>query len=137
MDNKTVFDVNIWVSYFLKGKFTELVDMIANYNVEFFKAKELTEELLSVISRDKFKKYLTLPLERYMSFYEKISTLIPIQTEFFGCRDPKDNYLFDLAFQSNSKYLVSGDKDVLETSIDSPLNVVSLTTFKAIITNIN
>jgi len=59
MDNKTVFDVNIWVSYFLKGKFTELVDMIANYNVEFFRAKELTEELLSVISRDKFKKYLT------------------------------------------------------------------------------
>lgn len=133
MDNKTVFDVNIWVSYFLKGKFTELVDMIANYNVEFFRAKELTEELLSVICREKFKKYLHLPLQSYISFYEKISTLIPIQTEFFGCRDPKDNYLFDLAFQSNSKYLVSGDRDVRETEIDKPLNVVSLRTFKEMI----
>ena len=132
MDNKTVFDVNIWISYFLKGKFTELVDLMANHDVEFFRAKELTE-LVFVISRDKFKKYLHLPLQSYISFYEKISTLIPIQTKFSGCRDPKDNYLFDLAFQSNSKYLVSGDRDVRETEIDKPLNVVSLRTFKEMI----
>ena len=56
MDNKTVFDVNIWISYFLKGRFTELVDLMANHDVEYFRAKELTEELISVISRDKFKK---------------------------------------------------------------------------------
>ena len=133
MDNKTVFDVNIWISYFLKGKFTELVDLMANYDVEFFRAKELTDELISVISRDKFKKYLHLPLQSYISFYEKISTFLTIQKEFSGCRDPKDNYLFDLAFQSNSKYLVSGDRDVLETVIDKPLNVVSLRTFKEMI----
>ena len=133
MGNKTVFDVNIWISYFLKGRFTELVDLMANHDVEFFRAKELTDELVLVISREKFKKYLHLPLQSYISFYEKISTLIPIQTEFFGCRDPKDNYLFDLAFQSNSKYLVSGDRDVRETEIDKPLNVVSLRTFKEMI----
>lgn len=133
MDNKTVFDVNIWISYFLKGKFTELVDMIANYNVEFFRAKELTKELLSVISREKFKKHLHLPLQSYISFYEKICTFLTIQKEFSGCRDPKDNYLFDLAFQSNSKHLVSGDRDVRETEIDKPLNVVSLRTFKEMI----
>jgi len=133
MDNKTVFDVNIWISYFLKGKFTELVDLMANYDVEFFRAKELTDELVSVISRDKFKKYLHLPLQSYISFYEKISTFLTIQKEFLGCRDPKVNYLFDLAFQSDSKYLVSGDRDVIETVIDKPLNVVSLRTFKEMI----
>ena len=133
MDNKTVFDVNIWISYFLKGKFTELVDLMANYDVEFFRAKELTDELVSVISRDKFKKYLHLPLQSYISFYEKISTFLTIQKEFLGCRDPKVNYLFDLAFQSDSKYLVSGDRDVIDTVIDKPLNVVSLRIFKEMI----
>ena len=133
MDNKTVFDTNIWISYFIKGRFTELVDLMANFDVEFFRAMELSNELLSVISRDKFKKYLTLPLDKYISFYEKISTLIAIKKEFFGCRDPKDNFLFDLAFQSNAKYLVSGDRDVMETEIDKPLNVVSLTKFKEMI----
>ena len=133
MDNRTVFDVNIWISYFLKGKFTELVDLMANHDVEFFRAKELTHELISVISRDKFKKYLHLPLQSYISFYEKISTFLTIQNEFSSCRDPKDNYLFDLAFQSHSKYLVSGDRDVRETVINRPLNVVSLRTFKEMI----
>lgn len=102
MDNRTVFDVNIWISYFLKGKFTELVDLMANHDVEFFRAKELTDELVSVLSRDKFKKYLLFPLQSYISFYEKISTFLTIQNEFSDCRDPKDNYLFDLAFQSDS-----------------------------------
>lgn len=133
MDNKTVFDTNIWISYFIKGRFTELVDLMANFDVEFFRAMELSNELLSVISRDKFKKYLTLPLDKYISFYEKISTLIAIKKEFSGCRDPKDNFLFDLAFQSNAKYLVSCDRDVMETEIDKPLNVVSLTKFKEMI----
>lgn len=63
MDNRTVFDVNIWISYFLKGKFTELVSLMANHDVEFFRAKELTDELISVISRDKFKKYLEMIAE--------------------------------------------------------------------------
>ena len=133
MDNKTVFDTNIWISYFIKGRFTELVDLMANFDVEFFRAMELSNELLSVISRDKFKKYLTLPLDKYISFYEKISTLIAIKKDFSGCRDPKDNFLFDLAFQSNAKYLVSCDRDVMETEIDKPLNVVSLTKFKEMI----
>ncbi len=74
MDNKTVFDVNIWISNFLKGRFTELVDLMANHDVEYFRAKELTEELISVISRNKFKKHLHLPLQSYISFYESIST---------------------------------------------------------------
>lgn len=89
MDNRTVFDVNIWISYFLKGKFTELVNLMANHDVEFFRAKELTDELISVISRDKFKKYLHLPLQSYISFYEKISTFLTIQKEFSDCRAQK------------------------------------------------
>lgn len=48
-------------------------------------------------------------------------------------RQQKDNYLFDLAYQSNSKYLVSGDRDVRETPITKPLEVVSLTKFKEVI----
>ena len=69
----------------------------------------------------------------FLPYMMPFSTFLTIQKEFSGCRDPKDNYLFDLAFQSNSKYLVSGDRDVRETEIDKPLNVVSLRTFKEMI----
>ena len=115
MKTKTVFDTNIWVSYFLKGNFKELVEMVFDYDVDFYRAKELTREISDVLTRNKLKKYLTLPISEYIRFYERLSILIKIKLEFSGCRDPKDNFLFDLAYQSNSKYLVSGDKDVMET----------------------
>ena len=33
MQNRTVFDTNIWVSYFIKGKFGELIDLIVDKDV--------------------------------------------------------------------------------------------------------
>ena len=133
MRNKTVFDTNVWVSYFLRGKFAELVDLVFEDGVDFYRAKELTEELRKVLNRDKFKKYLTLPVNEYISFYEDLSSLIEIKHLFSGCRDPKDNFLFDLAYQSKARFLVSGDKDVRETPITQPLNVVSLSIFKEMV----
>ena len=133
MENKTVFDSNIWITYFLKGKFRELVELVFDYDVELFRCIELTRELVEVLSRPKFKKYLELPLREYISFYEDLSKIKQITPVFKGCRDSKDNYLFDLAYQSKSRFLVSGDKDVRETKITKPLEILSLTSFKKII----
>lgn len=133
MKNKTVFDTNIWISYFLKAKFTELIDMVFENDVEFFRAKELTAELITVLSREKFKKYLKLPISEYIEFYEELSSLITIVPWFNNCRDPKDNFLFDIAYQSDSQFLVSGDKDVRDTIITRPLKVVTLTKYKELI----
>ena len=133
MANKTVFDTNIWISYFLKGKFQELIDFVFENDVEFCRSKELTAELKEVLGRKKFQKHLELPVEKYISFYEKLSVLVAVKKQFSGCRDPKDNYLFDLAIQSVADYLVSGDKDVRETKIEPPLQVVTLTKFKELV----
>ena len=133
MANKTVFDTNIWISFFIKGRFEELVNMVFNNEVEFYRSLELTRELTKVLSRKKFNKYLTLPIQEYIDFYEDLSSLIVIIPSFKECRDPKDNYLFDIAYQSRSKFLVSGDKDVRDTIITKPLEVVTLRKFKELI----
>lgn len=130
METKAVFDTNIWISYFLGGKITELTEMVLFHEVSLYRAKELTNELKTVLSRKKFSKYLTLPMGRYLSMYENLTRLIEIEQSFEGCRDPKDNFLFDIAYQSSSDYLVSGDKDILETPIIPPLQVVTLSEFK-------
>ena len=104
--------------------------MVLFHEVSLYRAKELTNELKIVLSRKKFSKYLTLPMERYLSMYENLTRLIEIELFFDGCRDPKDNFLFDIAYQSSSDYLVSGDKDILETPIIPPLQVVTLSDFK-------
>jgi putative PIN family toxin of toxin-antitoxin system len=130
MKNKTVFDVNIWLSYFISGKSEQLIEMIENNNVVFYRSTELIAELKDVINRPKFAKYFPDGVEDYIFMVERIAVFIPTQVVFDQCPDPKDNYLFDLAYQSHSKYLVSGDKQVLAVPVRKSLKLLSLSAFR-------
>jgi len=133
MRNNTVFDVNIWLSYFISGKSEEIIDMIENNDVVFYRSAELMSELKEVIQRPKFAKYFSGGTEKYVWFVEQVTELLPTQAIFDQCPDPKDNYLFDLAYQSYSDFLVSGDKKLLAVPVRQPLKLLSLSAFKAAI----
>ena len=133
MRNTTVFDVNIWLSYFLTGKSEKIIDMIENNDVFFYRSTELMLELEEVINRPKFAKYFPNGTEEYILFVEQVSEFIPTQPIFDQCSDPKDNFLFDLAYQSHSDFLVSGDKKVLAVPVKQSLKLLSLSAFKTTI----
>jgi putative PIN family toxin of toxin-antitoxin system len=131
MKNKTVFDVNIWLRYFISGKSEKIIDMIENNNVFFCRSAELMLELKEVINRPKFAKYFPNGTKEHVLFVEQVSELFHTQPLFDQCPDPKDNYLFDLAYQSHSNFLVSDDKKVLATPVKQSLKSRSLSEFKA------
>jgi putative PIN family toxin of toxin-antitoxin system len=58
MRNKTVFDVNIWISYFIGGKSEKIVDMAENNDVFFYRSAQLMSELTEVINRPKFAAWI-------------------------------------------------------------------------------
>ncbi|MDR2206372.1 MAG: putative toxin-antitoxin system toxin component, PIN family [Flavobacteriaceae bacterium] len=130
MKNKTVFDVNVWLSYFISGKSEKIIDMIENNDVFFYRSLELMSELKEVINRPKFAKYFSGNPDEYIFLVEQVAELFLTKPVFDQCSDPKDNYLFDLAYQSRSDFLVSGDKKVLAVSVDPPLKSLSLSAFK-------
>jgi putative PIN family toxin of toxin-antitoxin system len=131
MQNKTVFDVNIWISYFITGKSEEIIDMVENNNVLFYRSAQLMSELQEVINRPKFAKYFPNGTAKYVLFVELLAEHFSTQAVFNQCPDPKDNYLFDLAYQSHSEYLVSGDKKVLAVPVAGHfLKLLSLSAFK-------
>jgi putative PIN family toxin of toxin-antitoxin system len=117
MENRTVFDTNIWVSYFIGKKTDEIIKMTEK-SIIFLHSTPSIDELIDVLSRKKFEKY-KLNLEDIFLFYTNISDFCHTEPKFRDCPDPKDNFLFDLAIQGNAKYLVSGDTDVLGTPIES------------------
>jgi putative PIN family toxin of toxin-antitoxin system len=131
MQNKTVFDVNIWISYFITGKSEEIIDMVENNNVLFYRSAQLMLELQEVINRPKFVKYFPNGTAKYVLFVELLAEHFSTRAVFDQCLDPKDNYLFDLAYQSHSDYLVSGDKKVLAVpTAGHSLKLLSLSAFK-------
>ena len=130
MKNKTVFDVNIWLTYFITGTTGKIIEMIKNNDVFFYRSAELMSELKDVINRPKFSKYFPYGTQEYILFVERFSELFSTQAVFDQCSDPKDNYLFDLAYQSRSDFLVSGDKKVLAVPVKQSLKLLSLSAFK-------
>ena len=130
MKNKTVFDVNVWLSYFITGKSEKIIDMIENNDVFFYRSAELMSELKDVINRPKFAKYFSNGTAEHILFVEQVAELFLTQSVFDQCLDPKDNYLFDLAYQSHSDFLVSGDKKLLSVPVKKSLKLLSLSAFK-------
>jgi len=133
MRNKTVFDVNVWLSYFISGKSEKIIDMMENNDVFFYRSRELMSELKEVINRPKFAKYFSNGTKEHILFVEQVAEFFPTQAFFDECADPKDNYLFDLAYQSHSNFFVSGDKKVLAVPVKQSLKLLSLSAFKAAI----
>ena len=129
MASRTVFDTNIWISYFIGKKTNEIMKMTEK-SVTLLHSAPSVDELIEVLSRKKFEKY-KLELSDIILFYTNISEFCPTEPLFSACPDPKDNFLFDLALQGNAKYLVSGDKAVLSTPVSSEtLKVTTLPVFK-------
>ena len=130
MGNRTVFDTNIWISYFLNEKFSELIQLRRERSVLFLRSTPSLSELKEVITRKKFKSK-NFNIEKLIDFYNGITEFCETKSLFKDCPDPKDNFLFDLAIQGKANYLVSGDKKVLETQLKSKtLTLTTLTTFK-------
>ncbi|MDR2144866.1 MAG: putative toxin-antitoxin system toxin component, PIN family [Tannerella sp.] len=127
MENRTVFDTNIWISYMIAAKYDELETMLTD-NVHFLRSVPALAELREVLTRKKFQKY-NIDVEKTIAFYINLTEFCDTKPMFNGCPDPKDNFLFDLAIQGKANYLVSGDRKVLGVLLKS--NTLMLTTLTA------
>jgi len=109
MENRTVFDTNIWISYFIGEKFNELIVLRRKFCVLFLRSTPSLTELTEVIKRKKFMSK-NFNIEKLIDFYNGITEFCETKPLFNDCPDSKDNFLFDLAIQGKANYLVSGDK---------------------------
>ncbi len=129
MSERIIHDTNIWVSYFIGRNTDEIALTILNHNLTVFSCIELEAEVVDVLSRAKFKKLIRLETDRYLFFLRSLTQSVQINKRFKGCPDDKDDFLFDLGIQTNSAFLVTGDKRLLTFDL-SPIAVMSLKAFK-------
>lgn len=126
---KVIFDTNIWISYTINAQISLLIDFLEENEITLFTCTALTNEFEEVLSRKKFKKYVTPPISKYVSVHKKIAHLVDIDYSFTGSPDPKDDFLFDLAEHTKATHLVTGDKKLWDFSYKR-LQIISHTDFK-------
>lgn len=119
--NKVVLDTNMFLSAFLfRGNTKIIFDLIFENKLHLYVSSELKKEVLS-----KMRKYETTEQVKreVMYFFRERSTTKEPKIKLNICRDPKDNFLLELAEAVKADYLVTRDKDLLSL----PKNVLKIT----------
>jgi len=73
------------------------------------------DELERVLRREKFDRYLPLPLRlAFLKTYQARTTRYKVTREVTDCRDPKDNPFLALALTVGAEILLTSDSDLYE-----------------------
>jgi uncharacterized protein len=111
---RVILDTNLWIYFLISGKLDEIDNHILKGNLKVIFSQELIEEFTEVTSRPKFKKYFSFhDIANLLRLFDIYGEIIHVTSRRNVCRDPKDNFLLDLAVDSKADYLVTGDNDLL------------------------
>lgn len=112
---RCVFDTNIVVSALLfKDSVPGRAFFLALNHEVILVSLATVEELVEVLSRRKFDRYLTT--EEREEFLESLfaeAEFVEVLEESKICRDPKDDKFLNLAAIGGASYIVTGDDDLL------------------------
>ncbi len=113
-NKKIILDTNLWISFLISKKFSQIDKLIENKKIILIFSNELLEEFIDVVSRPKFKKYFSKKdIEKILEYFDQFGELVKVKSDIKICRDEKDNFLLNLSVDSKADYLITGDKDLL------------------------
>lgn len=136
MKNKRIIlDTNLWISFLISKNFTEIDNLAQAKNKTLIFSNESLEEFIEVVKRPKFKRIFSKKdIEKFLDVFDQYGELIKVKSKINICRDPKDNFLLNLAVDGKADYLVSGDKDLL---IIKKIKKTQIITFRNLIEKIS
>lgn len=107
----------------LKG----LKGLLVDDKIELIFAEQHIQELRIVAQRPKFNNYFTVDnLNDLIDLIYSIGQVFVIVEIQDICRDPKDNFLLELASKSKADYLVTGDMDLLDIRTYKSTRIISI-----------
>ena len=112
---KVILDTNLWISFLISKNYSFLDNYVENGKVKLIFSKELFTEFITVAERPKFTKFFSpKDIKKLISYIDKFGILYQVTSDIKDCRDIKDNFLLNLAIDSNADYLITGDSDLLD-----------------------
>ena len=126
---KIVIDTNLMISaMYFGGKPKKLVDLLVRGSLDAYADSEIIQEYTeaSVEFADDHEDQKAI-----ISLSDIVPKLhqIEVTTEVHVCRDPDDDKFIACAVDSKSKYIVSGDKDLLSLGSHEDVEIVTVADF--------
>ena len=126
---KIVIDTNLVTSaIYFGGKPEKLIDLLINQRFDAYTNGVIIEEYDATV--EKLKKDYPDKTEKFAlpDIIAKIHQ-IEITAEVHVCRDPDDDKFIGCALDSKSKYIVSGDKDLLAVGKHEDVEIMTVGDF--------
>ena len=113
---KVIIDTNLWISFLIGFKSSSAIRAIlTDASFEIVMTESLMSEIMAVASRPKFARHFAPEAcGRLLDFIGSRCKFYPLVTIPQRCRDPKDDYLLELARVADADVLITGDKDLTE-----------------------
>jgi len=126
--NNVVIDVNVFLaSFFFRSKLCdEILENAKEKVVILLSCQELIAELQNKVYqfKDKVSSQELAEIQTWFTFLENTAHFIQLKSNFKICRDPKDDYLVNLAIDGLAMFLITRDKDLLEIEMEKLKQVV-------------
>lgn len=128
--HKVVLDANVFVSFLISHQppISTILDLWARGELVICYSTEILDELEAALKYPKIRKLVSNSETESLINAVKVLGILIIPTKTVEiCRDKKDNKYLEVCLESASKFLISGDKDLLTlgefegTKIVSPL----------------
>lgn len=128
--SKIIIDTNLWISFIISNKLSLLDSLIFSGKITLIFSLELIKEIEATIAKPKLKKYfLSDGLVEMLTMFEPFINLVEVKSVVSVCRDPKDNFLLELAKDSKADYILTGDKDLLAIAKFGKTKIMTVTSF--------
>ncbi len=84
-------------------------------DLSYIFSKELFTEFIEVTERQKLKKYFhESDIQQLTKIIDEYGIMRKVKSQIKKCRDTKDDFLLNLAIDSNADFLITGDLYLLE-----------------------
>ena len=128
---RVILDTNLWISYLISKRLSKIDELFEREDLVLLFSEELLEEFIEVANRPKFRKYFPVEnLEELLSLFDEFGEMVEVISELNLCRDPKDNFLLELAKDGKADFLVTGDDDLLVISNFGITEIITYTEFE-------
>ncbi len=130
-NKKVVVDSNVWISYLLNKELHQFALKILKSDIEIFTCRELSDEIIGVLKRPKFRKYVAEnDIQEFIAIHMKLCHVIKLDDIPDTLTDKKDNFLIALYRTAKAAMLVTGDKMLIKEATKTNINAITLTQFK-------
>jgi putative PIN family toxin of toxin-antitoxin system len=124
-----VFDVNVLVSSLIvKGKPRELWQKAKNNEFTIVYSKEILSDLVRVLKRPKFEKYLAnADIKLFLNDIRATGKLVPLKSKFrVVAEDSDDDLIIEVAYDAKADLVVSGDRHLLALEEFKGIRIVTV-----------